>query len=157
MGISINKKLTLVLIAIAAAAAVAAAGASFAIDGEENVRSFKVSYYNNGNIVSEGSAIGNYAFLSDDPGIVGISERFIGWNTKSDLSGTTYLPGSKMLLDSDVSLHAIITGSNTFMIILPQKQEGFSISADPVMVGRGGSSIVTYSLMPSHVDYNLSI
>jgi len=104
-------------------------------------------------IVSAGTSV----ILSDNAGAVGSSERFVGWSTKSDMSGTALLPGSSLAVNKDVSLHAVITSSDVFMIILPEDQEGFTITADPKVVSRGGSSILTYSLKQSHVDDELNI
>lgn len=47
--------------------------------------------------------------------------------------------------------------NNTFAIILPSEQKGFTITSDKKFVESGGSVILSYSLAPSHIDDELSI
>jgi len=139
-------------------AIICAAFAVFFIIGGDDERSFTVTYYKKGDKMSEESVpAGTSVIIYEDMGVNGNGERFVGWNTKPDLSGRILLPGSHMTVNESVSLFAMMMDSETFLIILPEKQEGFTITADPMVVNAGGSSIISYSLLPSHDDDNLVI
>ena len=170
MGSSINKTSIAIIICVAAVAAAAVVGASFVIGGDEaektfdktsdktSNKTFRISYYNGGSLISENTvSAGTSVTLAGFTEKIDESKKFVGWNTRSDLSGTTLLPGMKLTANADITLHAVITSSDVFTIILPEKQEGFTITADPSVVSRGGSSIISYSLMQSHVDDELLI
>ncbi|MCL1978762.1 MAG: hypothetical protein FWG60_01190, partial [Methanomassiliicoccaceae archaeon] len=153
----INRRSAAVIACIAVAVIVGAACAfMFLNNGEDD--SYKVTYFKKGKMVSEETVpAGTYVTIIDGIGADDDQERFIGWNTRSDMSGSTLLPGTLYRVDRSISLHAMAAGSEMFAIILPEKKEGFNITADPMMVVRGGSSIISYSLEPSHVDDDLVI
>jgi len=117
-----------------------------------------VTYYKNGEKlidvnVSSGAYVTIYGEMgmNDDPG------TFVGWNTKQDMSGNILIPGTQMKVSGNTSLHAVVLGSGMYAVILPEEQKGFSITADPIFVSSGGSSILSYSLMPSHMEEELVI
>ena len=156
-GATINKLLTAIVIGVAVAAIIGAAFVFFIISNDDE-RSFTVTYYNNGNKLLEesvpsGTAVTVHGEIGGDDG----QGRFVGWNTKPDMSGKTLLPGSKLKVSGNTSLYAMIVGSGIFVIILPEEQEGFSMTANPLFVVTGGSSILSYSLLPSHTDDELVI
>ncbi|MCL1811782.1 MAG: InlB B-repeat-containing protein [Methanomassiliicoccaceae archaeon] len=153
----ISRSLTAVLIGVIVAAAIGAAGALLILDSEDE-RTFTLTYYKNGNKVSENTvAAGTSITIIGVADAAGDNERFVGWNTRPDMTGPTLPPGMPLKVDRDMSLYAMMAGHGVFAIILPEKQVGFSISADPLLVGSGGSSIISYSLMPNFIDDDLVI
>jgi len=117
-----------------------------------------VTYYRGGEKLLEVSATAGriltvYGEIGDDSN----TERFIGWNTKPDMSGKMLFPGSKLRVVDNMSLYAVTVGSGAFVIIVPEEQDGFSLTADPILISAGGSSILSYSLLPSHTDDELVI
>ena len=160
MGDIISKKILAMVIGVAIVAVILLIGTTFAMNGDSDgdKKSFIVKYYKNGSKISERmvSTENSSTILIESAGDSD-SERFIGWNTKADLSGNILLPGSKFTVDGDVSFYAMFSDSGKFAIILPENQEGFAIKANPSMVSSGGSSTIEYSLMPSHIDDELII
>ena len=133
-------------------------GAIIFITDSNDERSFTVTYYKNGEkllerAVSAGVSVTIYGDMGESDG----EGRFLGWNTRSDLSGSILLPGSQIKVNGNLSLYAMIMDSEMFAVILPEKQEGFNITANPMVVSKGGSSILSYSLLPSHIDDGLVI
>ncbi|MCL2032739.1 MAG: InlB B-repeat-containing protein [Methanomassiliicoccaceae archaeon] len=119
---------------------------------------YELRYYKNGEMVRDLEVpAGAYIVVEDDIDANGASERFLGWNTKPDLSGTIFQSGAKLKVEGNLSFYAMFINSNMYAIILPEKQDGYTITADRMMVAKGGISILTYSLLPSHVDYDLVI
>jgi len=149
---------TVIVIVIAVAAVAGAASAVFFITDSGDEGSFAVTYYKNGDKMLETKVTaGTFVTVYGDMGDSGSHGRFIGWNTKQDMSGKMLVPGSQMTVLGNISLYAVMLGSGVFAIVLPEEQKGFSITADPMIVGKGGSSIISYSLMPSHMDDDLVI
>ena len=148
----------MIIVAIAVAAVIGAAFAIFILTDGSDERSFAVTYYKDGDKlldvkVSAGTSVTIYGDMgiSDDQG------TFIGWNTKPDMSGKILTPGAQIKVNENTSLYAAVLGSGVYAVILPYEQKGFSITADPMYVGSGGSSILSYSLMPSHMEEELVI
>ena len=149
-----DRTTVLILIGIAAAAAVGAAGAMLVLD-DDGEKTFTLVYHKNGSKVSESTvSAGAYITIAEERGG---PDRFVGWNTRPDMTGTILQPGAQLKIDRNTSLYAMMASSGTFAVILPEKQEGFTITADPMMVNTGGSSIISFSLMPSHIEKDLVI
>ncbi|MCL2149295.1 MAG: hypothetical protein FWH47_08175, partial [Methanomassiliicoccaceae archaeon] len=90
-------------------------------------------------------------------GISNGAGRFVGWNAEPDMSGSVYLPGSQLRLYRDVSLYAMLVDSEVYAVILPENQVGYTMTADPATVASGGSTIITFTLLPSHMDDDMVI
>jgi len=143
-----------IFVGIAAAVAVGVAGAVLVL-GDEDDGKFTLAYHKNGVKVSESTvSAGAYITIAEERGG---PDRFIGWNTRADMSGKLLLPGTQLKMDGNASLYAMMAGPDVFVVILPEKRDGFIITADPLLVNAGGSSIITFSLMPSHVEEDLVI
>ena len=130
----------------------------FIIINSENDKTFKVTYYDGGDklfekAVPSGTSLATFEYTGEG-GDIG---RFVGWNTKPDMSGKMFLRGTQVVVDRDISLYAMVVGSGVFVVVFPDEQKGFSITADPMIVPKGGSSILSYSLWPSHIDDGLVI
>jgi len=148
---------TLIIIGVAVAVA-AAAACMMIVFSSENEEQYSVTYYRDGEKLLERTVpSGTSITILDEIGGGKDTGNFIGWNTRPDMSGSTLLPGMSMKVDRNISLYAMVAGTGMFKVMLPIEQKGFSITADPVMVAKGGSSILSYSLLPSHVDYDLVI
>jgi len=120
--------------------------------------SYKVVYYHEGTEILYRSVLaGTTITIEGNLGLNSQTHRLVGWYTKSDMTGSLYTPGTRLKIDRDTSLHAFMIGSEMFAIILPEKQVGYTITADPMFVERGGSSILSYSILPSHIDDALVI
>ncbi|MDR1404740.1 MAG: InlB B-repeat-containing protein [Candidatus Methanoplasma sp.] len=142
-------------VVVIAAAGVSGAFFIFSDDGED---SFTFTYYADGNILQEISvAAGTSVTITDSAAGAEKNGRFIGWNTKPDMSGMLVIPGSQLVVDRNISLHAMIIIGGMYAVILPSEQNGFSVTADPQLVMEGGSSVIEYSLLPSHTDEDLVI
>ncbi|MDR1955137.1 MAG: InlB B-repeat-containing protein, partial [Candidatus Methanoplasma sp.] len=153
---------TAILIGVIAVGVVGAAGTLLLIDndGEEltDGPSFTVTYYKNGNKLSDIKVLaGTSVMIMGDTGISGRSERFIGWNTAPDMSGAILLPGTQITVDRSLSLYAVTMSTGMYAIVLPEKQIGYTMTADPMLVNWGGASIISFSLLPSHIEEDLVI
>jgi len=158
VGNTINKKSTaIIIIVVASVAAVAVLGA-FVLNGDDDNSTYKVTYYKNGNKISERTvSAGTLETISEFASAKDASDRFVGWNTQADLSGETLKPGTRLTVNRDISLHAMVVSSGVYAIILPAEQEGYTITAEPSTVVSGGESVLTYRLMPSHMEEDLVI
>lgn len=154
-----NGLLILIVVGISSAAVIGAAYAVFFMNSDdESEKMFAVTYYSGGNKVHEITVPeGTSVTVAGNIGGNGSSAKFAGWNTRPDLTGPTIAPGSVLKADGNIRLYAMVAGSGVFMIVLPEKQDGFSMTADPLLVVSGGSSILSYSILPSHIDNDLSI
>ena len=153
-----EKQSTIIIVCVAVAAVIGAAFALYIMTSSDDDESFKVTYYKNEKKLLErtvpaGTSITVYDDMGDGDGL----ERFIGWNTKPDMTGKMLFPLSQMTVKGNISLYAVMVGSGVFVIMLPDEQAGYSITADPIIVARGSGSILSYSLLPSHVDDELVI
>jgi len=145
------------VIIIAVAAVIGAAFAVFTITENNNERSFTVTYYSSGEKLLDTSVpSGTYVTVYGELGR-GDHGRFVGWNTKHDLSGKTLAPGSQLKVDGNISLYAVTLGSGVFAVMLPEEQKGYSISADPSVIVSGGGSVLSYALLPGYIDDDLVI
>ena len=155
----INWRKIAVIAGIVAAIAVGAVLVFIMINGEnDDGDACTVSYYSNGMKISEKTvAAGTTISIADDAGGSGDHERFVGWNTRSDMKGSILLPGASLRMEVNISLYAMYADLGSYAIILPEKQVGYTITADPMLVKGGGSSIISFTLLPSHIDENLII
>ena len=155
----INWRKIAVIAGIAAAIAVGAVLVFITINGEnDDGDACTVSYYSNGMKISEKTvAAGTAITIADNAGGSGDHERFVGWNTRSDMKGSILLPGASLRLEVNISLYAMYADLGSYAVILPEKQVGYTITADPMLVKGGGSSIISFTLLPSHIDENLII
>lgn len=146
-----------IFIGIAVVVSVGAAGTLLVL-GDSDEGKFTLTYHMNGNKVSEKNvSAGTQITIAEEHGGRNGSDRFVGWNTRSDMSGTVLLPGNKLRVEGNTSLYAMMASSGMFAVVLPEKRDGFSITADPLLVRAGGSTIITYSVMPSHIEKDLVI
>jgi hypothetical protein len=148
-----------IVVGIAAAAAVCAAGVFLFIGSEgSDAEMFTVTYYKDGNKISEKTvSFGSFVVVADDIEERSGSDRFIGWNTKPDLTGSIIQSGTLIKVERNISLYAMTASYDVFAILLPEKQEGYTITAEPLLVISGRDAVITFTLLPSHVAEELVI
>jgi len=146
------------IVAIAIAAVIGVAIAVYLVSDHNDDGTFAVTYYKDGRKVLEtrvppGTSLMVYGDMGESKSL----GRFVGWNTKTDMTGTMMMPGSQIKVDRNISLFAAMAGNGLFMIVLPGEQKGYTLTADPLYAVMGGSSIVTYTLLPSHMEESMVI
>lgn len=144
-----------VVIAISVCAAVAVVLLSDSDNDKE--KSFNLSYYDNGKLIKEdsypkGSSVVLMEWSSDDE-----DKRFVGWNTARDGKGSSYQSGQKLTVNGNISLHTTFVSGGTYAIILEYDENKCTLSADPELVQSGGSSLVTYKLLPGNIEKDFII
>lgn len=144
-----------VVIAISVCAAVAVVLLSDS--DNDNEKSFNLSYYDNGKLIKEdsypkGSSVVLMEWSSDDE-----DKRFVGWNTARDGKGSSYQSGQKLTVNGNISLHTTFVSGGTYAIILEYDENKCTLSADPELVQSGGSSLVTYKLLPGNIEKDFII
>ncbi len=145
-----------ITVGVVVAVIICAAAAMMLIDNKEDERTFKLTYYSEGDIIKEYVLTeGSEAVLMDHA--VERSKRFIGWSQDPNGEGGIHYPGNMIVMDRNVSLHALILGNDFYAILLPDEQKGFTLTADPMFIPSGGSSIISFSLLPGSIEKDLVI